>query len=325
MAERSTDRKEVRAIVEEEDNWMTPIIRCLVEGVWPEDKDERRALRMKINQYVLKEECKSKRGTCSDAETPQNIDDFNHGPVTILPIGNGHPWSFASSSQKIKVRHCSHRLLHEVDQGEAVGQDYQERRKEVCMGQHCVPVRAPRVIVTDNGTQFVNDPFKGWCESLNIKQMNTAVPHPQANGLVERANKNLMKGIKARLGRERAGWVDELPNVLWAHRTSLKQSNDEMPFSLTYGSEAMITAEIGMPTHQTMMIREDENEDELRLNMDFLQERKEAVAIREAKYKTKIEQYYNQKVRPMSFKPDEYVFQRNEASRVEDHGKLGPE
>ncbi|GKD93358.1 reverse transcriptase domain-containing protein [Tanacetum coccineum] len=146
----------------------------------------------------------------------------------------------------------------------------------------------------------------------------------QANRLVERANKSLMEGIKARLGMERAGWVDEIPNVLWAHRTSLKQSNGETPFSLTYGSEAVIPAEIGMPTHRTMMIREDENENELRLNMDLLQERREAVAIRKAKYKTKMEQYYNQKVRPMSFKPDEYVFRRNEANRVEDQGKLGP-
>ncbi|GJX77202.1 reverse transcriptase domain-containing protein [Tanacetum coccineum] len=77
---------------------------------------------------------------------------------------------------------------------------------------------------------------------------------------------------------------------------------------LTYESEAMIPAEIGMPTHRTMMIREDKNEDELRLNMDFLQERREAVVIREAKYKTKMEQYYNQKARPMLFKQDEYVF-----------------
>ncbi|GJY58568.1 reverse transcriptase domain-containing protein [Tanacetum coccineum] len=174
------------------------------------------------------------------------------------------------------------------------------------------------------GKDFINDPFKGWCESLNIKQMNTTVSHPQANGLVERANRSLMEGIKARLGREEAGWVDELPNVLWAHRTSLKQSNGETYFCLTYGSEVVIPAEIGMPTRRTMMIREDENEDELRLNMDLLQERREATAIREAKYKTKIEQYYNQKVRLMSFKPDEYVFRRNEASRVEDQGKLGP-
>ncbi|GKF41879.1 reverse transcriptase domain-containing protein [Tanacetum coccineum] len=67
--------------------------------------------------------------------------------------------------------------------------------------------------------------------------MNTAVAHPQANGLVEKANQSLMEGIKTRLGREKAGWVDELPNVLWAHRTSIKQINGEAPFSLTYRSE----------------------------------------------------------------------------------------
>nr|GEW86546.1 reverse transcriptase domain-containing protein [Tanacetum cinerariifolium] len=53
-------------------------------------------------------------------------------------------------------------------------------------------------------------------------------------------------------------------------------------------------------------------------------ERREAAIIREAKYKPKMELYYNQKVRPTSFKPDEYEFWRNEASRVKDQGKLGP-
>ncbi|GJV07321.1 reverse transcriptase domain-containing protein [Tanacetum coccineum] len=71
-------------------------------------------------------------------------------------------------------------------------------------------------------------------------QINTAVAHPQANGLVEKANRSLMEGIKTRLGKERKGWVDELPNVLWAHRTSLKTSNGETPYSLTFGSEAVI-------------------------------------------------------------------------------------
>ena len=126
------------------------------------------------------------------------------------------------------------------------------------------------------------------------------VAHPQANGFVERANESLLKGIKARLVRARFGWVDELPSVLWAHRTSLKKSNGETPFSLTYGSEAMIPAEIGMPTHRTIMFDEnrseedqqwmmDRNEEEQRLSLDLLQERREAAAIREAKYKTQVE------------------------------------
>ncbi|GJU04335.1 reverse transcriptase domain-containing protein [Tanacetum coccineum] len=147
------------------------------------------------------------------------------------------------------------------------------------------------------GAKFVIvaiDYFTKWVEAKPLvkitgNEMNTAVAHPQANGLVERANRSLMKGIKTRLGKEKAGWVDELPNVLWAHRTSIKQSNGETPFSLTYGSEAVIPAEIGMSSYRTLMIREEFNEEEQRLNLDLLQERREAAAIREARYKTKME------------------------------------
>ncbi|GJR08912.1 hypothetical protein Tco_0791564 [Tanacetum coccineum] len=51
---------------------------------------------------------------------------------------------------------------------------------------------------------------------------------------------------------------------------------------------------------------------------------REAATIREARYKTKMEQYYNKKVRPMSFKLGEFVLKKNKASRIGDHGKLGP-
>ncbi|PWA32311.1 reverse transcriptase domain-containing protein [Artemisia annua] len=47
-------------------------------------------------------------------------------------------------------------------------------------------------------------------------------------------------------------------------------------------------------------------------------------AIREAKYKKKVEQYYNRRVRPETFKVGDFMYRKNEASRVEDLGKLGP-
>ncbi|GJV06749.1 reverse transcriptase domain-containing protein [Tanacetum coccineum] len=50
------DAQEINAIVEEEEeNWMTPIIKCLEEGIWPADENEARTLRMKISQYVMEE------------------------------------------------------------------------------------------------------------------------------------------------------------------------------------------------------------------------------------------------------------------------------
>nr|GEY34697.1 reverse transcriptase domain-containing protein [Tanacetum cinerariifolium] len=106
-------------------------------------------------------------------------------------------------------------------------------------------------IILDNGKQFRDDPFKDWCEKLCIRQHFASVKHPQTNGLVERANHSLGEGIKARLDARIKNWIEELPHVLWAHRTMIKSSNNDTPFSLTYGTEAVIPAEIGMPTLRT--------------------------------------------------------------------------
>ncbi|GKA43747.1 reverse transcriptase domain-containing protein [Tanacetum coccineum] len=113
---------------------------------------------------------------------------------------------------------------------------------------------------------------------------------PMGNGCARATPRSPRKGWESK------GWVDELPNVLWAHQTSLKTSNGETPNSLTFGSEAVIPVEI---------------------------ERREAAAIREAKYKRKMDQYYNKRVRPVSFRVGEHVYRKNKASRVENLGKPG--
>nr|GEY39900.1 reverse transcriptase domain-containing protein [Tanacetum cinerariifolium] len=55
----------------------------------------------------------------------------------------------------------------------------------------------PGEIVSDNGKQFCDNPFKDWCDKLNITQRFALVKYPQSNGLVERENKSLGEGIKA--------------------------------------------------------------------------------------------------------------------------------
>ncbi|GJV12438.1 reverse transcriptase domain-containing protein [Tanacetum coccineum] len=182
----------------------------------------------------------------------------------------------------------------------------------------------PGEIISDNGKQFRDNPFKDWCEKLCIRQCFASVKHPQANGLVERANRSLGEGIKARLDEKSKDWIEELPHVLWAHRTMIKSSNGETPFSLTYGTEAVIPAEIGMPTLRTAEMDQAKNNEALGINLDLIEERREQAAIQEAKSKKKMEKYYNSRVRGTSFKPGEMVYRSNEASHAKDGGKLGP-
>ncbi|GKB98816.1 reverse transcriptase domain-containing protein [Tanacetum coccineum] len=182
----------------------------------------------------------------------------------------------------------------------------------------------PGEIISDNGKQFSDNPFKDWCDKLNITQRFTSVKHPQSNGLVERENRSLGEGIKARLGEGNKNWIEELPHVLWAHRTMIKSSHGDTPFSLTYGTEAVIPAEIGMPTYRTAKVDTVHNDEELRLNLDLLEEKRERAAICEAKSKMKMTKYYNARVRGVAFRPGDFVYRSNDASHAAAGGKLGP-
>ncbi|GJT04299.1 reverse transcriptase domain-containing protein [Tanacetum coccineum] len=123
------------------------------------------------------------------------------------------------------------------------------------------------------------------------------------NGLVERANRSLGEGIKERLDARSKNWMEDLPHVLWAHYTMIKSSNGDTPFSLTYETEAVIPAEIGMPTLRTAKVDLVQNNEALEINLDLLEEMREEAAIHEAKR--------------------DLVYRNNDASRAEDTGKLG--
>nr|GEW99537.1 reverse transcriptase domain-containing protein [Tanacetum cinerariifolium] len=118
--------------------------------------------------------------------------------------------------------------------------------------------------------------------------------------------------------------MEELPHVLWAHRTMIKSSNGDTPFSLTYITEAVIPTEIGMPTLSTIEVDLVQNDEALEINLDLLKEKREQAAIREAKSKAKMKKYYNFKVRSASFKLGDLVYRNNDASCTKDTGNLGP-
>nr|GEY15387.1 reverse transcriptase domain-containing protein [Tanacetum cinerariifolium] len=135
---------------------------------------------------------------------------------------------------------------------------------------------------------------------------------------------SLREGIKAWLEDKNKNLVEEISHVLWAHRTMIKSSNEETSFSLTYGAEAVILAEIGMPTLRTAKIDIVKNNEALEISLDLLEEKREQAAVQEARSKAKMERYYNARVQNTSFQPRDFVYRNNEASHAKDGGKFRP-
>ena len=81
---------------------------------------------------------------------------------------------------------------------------------------------------------------------------------PQDNGQVEAINKTIKHNLKTKLEDLIGKWVDKLPEMLWAYRTTTNTLTGETPFLLSYGYEAMVPVEIEM----SLLRRENYDQDQ---------------------------------------------------------------
>jgi transposase InsO family protein len=108
----------------------------------------------------------------------------------------------------------------------------------------------PSRIIMDNGTHFTSWIFQEYCEGIDTQLCFASVAHPRSNGQVERADAEILRGLKTRtydcLKKHGANWVSELPSVLWGDRTTPSRATGETPFFLVYGAEACLPPKIIM-------------------------------------------------------------------------------
>ncbi|XP_070040449.1 uncharacterized protein [Nicotiana tomentosiformis] len=110
---------------------------------------------------------------------------------------------------------------------------------------------------------------------------------------------------------------------LWDYRTTTKTSTGATPFSLVYGAESLIPVDIGEPSTRYTHATEVANEEELRVNLDLLEERREATLIQMAAQKQMIERYYNMKANLRYFKIGDFVLKKVfRSTKAANAGKL---
>ena len=96
--------------------------------------------------------------------------------------------------------------------------------------------------------------------------------YPQSNGQAKVTNKTIVNGLKKRLEGTKGKWAEELPNVLWAYRTTLRRSTGETPYSLTYGAKAVIPVEISLCSARVSGFASVKNKELMVKQLDSLEE-----------------------------------------------------
>ena len=144
---------------------------------------------------------------------------------------------------------------------------------------------------------------------MKVKNLYSTLWYPQSNDHMESSNKTLLTTLKKRLHFAKGKWVEEPPGVLWAYKTIGRKPTGMSIFALTYEMEDIISIEIGMPTLQTEILEEANNE-AVTKDLDMTDELCEAAIMRIASYQQRLTNLYNKRVKPRTFQDEDLVLRR---------------
>ncbi|KAK8624503.1 hypothetical protein V6N13_065844 [Hibiscus sabdariffa] len=146
------------------------------------------------------------------------------------------------------------------------------------------------------------------------------------NGAVEAANKNI-KRIVAKMTTTYRDWHEKLPFALLAYRTSVKTSAGATPYSLVYGTEAVLPIEVEIPSLRVLSKVELDEAEWVQARYDQLNliEEKRLKAICHAQmYQKRMIRAHNKKVRPREFREGDLVLKMILPMERDSRGKSMP-
>ena len=146
------------------------------------------------------------------------------------------------------------------------------------------------------------------------------------NGAVEAANKNIKKILRKMIDNHR-GWHEMLPYALLGYRTTVRTSIGATPYLLVYGTEAVIPAEVEIPSLRIIQEAELSNADWVRNRIEHLaliDEKRMTAVYHGQLYQQRMTRAFNKRVRPRTFKEGQLVLKRIFPHQDEYKGKFAP-
>ena len=92
----------------------------------------------------------------------------------------------------------------------------------------------PRVLLSDQGTQFMSGLMKELCCRLGIARITTSTYHPQSNGCLERLHGTLTPMIR-KAAEEKLSWPEQVKYALFALRGMPARDTGFSPYEIVYG------------------------------------------------------------------------------------------
>ncbi|GJY24807.1 reverse transcriptase domain-containing protein [Tanacetum coccineum] len=185
LKEKSIDEKEVLAIVDEEGHtWMTPICEYLTKVILLEDKKKSRAVHRKASRYAVVNGTLYKKSflgpwlRCTETNkrmqwlpspsphSKKSATELNSHPVSvaILQMRDRHSRTLPGRSRQSQVLIVAIDYFTKWIEAKPVATITGNQVKKFVWDNIVYRFGQPGEIVSDNGKQFLDNPFKDWCE-----------------------------------------------------------------------------------------------------------------------------------------------------------------
>ncbi len=106
------------------------------------------------------------------------------------------------------------------------------------------PYTTPRVLLSDNRTEFKNQILQDICNQFSIKQTFITGHHPASNGLVEGTNRKVLEILRHFAGKLHESWEDWLSHVAASISGFINTSTGKTPHYIIYGFDKLLPYDV---------------------------------------------------------------------------------
>lgn len=104
------------------------------------------------------------------------------------------------------------------------------------------PHESPRVLLSDNGTEFNNAVLQEICTEFKIEKCNIVPYSPASNGKVERCNKRILDVLRY-ITSARDTWDDWVQSIACSINAAIHSTTNESPHFVIYGKDKRLPYE----------------------------------------------------------------------------------
>ena len=201
-----------------------------------------------VMQYVQSCETCQRRKLAKERRPMQDM-PMPSAPMEILGIDTCGPFPVTKAGNKYVCTIVDH--FSGWPEAYAIPDKSANTIAQILLDEFIPRHGCPRLIISDQGTEYCNALLDTVHKELNIARIHTSSYHPQSNGKTERFHRCMNAMIQAQISEDQTRWDEILQPCLGAYRMSKNESTKHTPFFVIHGRDPVLPVDtLLQPRHR---------------------------------------------------------------------------